>query len=317
MTTEQEKLVNQLMELSLRKHAGDTTASLAVLTSANSKRALAQVADPVVQQSVAFLSATDGAVGTTTVDYEPRGREHYTLTRLYAKGGIGQVWIAATPTWVAKSHSRSFARARRSPPALARFVEEAKITGQLQHPSIVPVYEFVPSTGDAPAFYTMRFIKGRTLADAVHVYHRERAAGTTDSLMLRALLGNFVAVCNSVAYAHSRRVLHRDLKPQNIVLGDFGEVIVLDWGLAKLTGQKDPTASLVSVSVGPAGSRDETAQGAVMGTPAYMAPEQAEGQTDLLDEPPTYTAWGRYFITSSRGKRPSRGTTHCTSSGKS
>ncbi len=92
MTTEQEKLVNQLMELSLRKHGGDTTVSLAVLFSANSKSALAQVADPVVQQSVAFLSATDGAVGTTTVDYEPRGRERYTLTRLYAKGGIGQAF---------------------------------------------------------------------------------------------------------------------------------------------------------------------------------------------------------------------------------
>ena len=224
-------------------------------------------------------------MGTTTVDYEPRGRERYTLTRLYAKGGIGQVWIARDADLGREVALKELRPERAgSPPALARFVEEAKITGQLQHPSIVPVYEFVPTTGDAPAFYTMRFIKGRTLADAVHVYHRERAAGTTDSLMLRALLGNFVAVCNSVAYAHSRKVLHRDLKPQNIVLGDFGEVIVLDWGLAKLTGQKDPTASLVSVSVGPAGSRDETAQGAVMGTPAYMAPEQAEGQTDLLDE---------------------------------
>ena len=100
---------------------------------------------------------------------------------------------------------------------------------------------------------------------------------------LRGLLGGFVAVCNAIAYAHSRRVLHRDLKPQNIVLGDFGEVIVLDWGLAKLMDQTDEQTSLLPVASEAAGSRDQTVQGQVLGTPGYMPPEQAEGRLDMIE----------------------------------
>ncbi len=116
----------------------------------------------------------------------------------------------------------------------------------------------------------------------------ERQAGQAGPLDRRGLLGAFVAVCNAVAYAHSRGVLHRDLKPANVVLGDFGEVVVLDWGLAKLLGERPdggPPATeatgLLAVSL-ETDSRDQTVQGQVLGTPAYMAPEQAEGRLDLL-----------------------------------
>ena len=115
----------------------------------------------------------------------------------------------------------------------SRFLYEAKITAQLEHPGIVPVYEL--GEGDAP-YYTMRFVRGRTLSEAIRAYHKKRAAGEADSVGLVDLLLAFVSVCHAVAYAHSRGIIHRDLKGQNVVLGDFGEVIVLDWGLAKRVG---------------------------------------------------------------------------------
>ncbi len=125
----------------------------------------------------------------------------------------------------------------------------------------------------------MRFVKGRTLADAIQAYHRDRVAGGAGALGFQALLNAFLGVCNAVAYAHSRGVIHRDLKPQNVVLGDYGEVIVLDWGLAKLVDRPEETMT-PAVSLESGEERGETMQGQVLGTPAYMAPEQAEGRWD-------------------------------------
>ncbi len=147
----------------------------------------------------------------------------------------------------------------------------------------MPVYELARRSSDGQPFYTMRFIRGRTLSDAIHDYHRRRESGSTGPLDLAALLNAFVGVCHAVAYAHSRKVIHRDLKPQNVVLGDFGEVVVLDWGLAKLVDQGDESTGLASVALEPDWHHDATMQGQVLGTPAYMAPEQAEGRLDRLD----------------------------------
>jgi serine/threonine protein kinase len=113
---------------------------------------------------------------------------------------------------------------RASHPAVsARFLEEARITGQLEHPGIVPVYELTRHADSQQPFYTMRFLKGRTLTDAIRGNHERRGGNRAGSLELRDLLTAFVAVCNAVAYAHSRGVVHRDLKPSNVILGDFGE----------------------------------------------------------------------------------------------
>jgi eukaryotic-like serine/threonine-protein kinase len=123
----------------------------------------------------------------------------------------------------------------------SRFMEEAWITGQLEHPNIVPVHELVRTGERQKPFDTMRFVKGKTLSEAVGDYHRRRAAGQSALLDFRAVVGAFIGMCNAIAYAQSRGVIHRDLKPENVVLGDYREVIVLDWGLAELVDRIEET----------------------------------------------------------------------------
>ncbi|HZU38911.1 MAG TPA: serine/threonine-protein kinase, partial [Gemmataceae bacterium] len=161
---------------------------------------------------------------------------------------------------------------------------------QLQHPGIIPVYELSPGSAERPAFYTMKFIRGRTLADACKQYHQRRAAGKAGPLELRELLSAFVTVCQAVGYAHSRAVIHRDLKPANVALGDYGEVLVLDFGLSKLMGEtpeppgpNGQPASLLPVSLPASEARGQTIHGQALGTPSYMAPEQAEGRIEQID----------------------------------
>jgi serine/threonine-protein kinase len=284
LTAEQRGLVDLLLRQKLTKHGGDAHASLAAVATPDVRSVIESIADDDVQQSLAGLHEPAFPAQPATVAYEPDARQRYTLTRLHAKGGIGQVWLAHDED-IGRDVALKELRPERgdSPSATARFLEEAKVTGQLEHPGIVPVYELVQPRKGQPC-YAMRFVGGRTLADAITDYHRKRQAGAVGPLDLRQLLTAFVAICNAVAYAHSRGVLHRDLKPQNIALGDFGEVLVLDWGLAKVVGKPEEPTSLLPVSVGQIDSREETRQGQVLGTPAYMAPEQAEGRLELMDQ---------------------------------
>src|SRR5262249_37301414 len=136
---------------------------------------------------------------------------------------------------------------------------------------------------DGQPFYTMRLVRGRTLREALHDYHARRRTGRTDPLEWPKLLHSFISICNAVGYAHARGVVHRDLKPENVVLGGHGEVIVLDWGLAKVVGQPDQTLDLPGVSLTEQAQADATMAGSMLGTPAYAAPEQAEGRIDLID----------------------------------
>jgi serine/threonine-protein kinase len=283
LTDEDRAHVEYLLQRRLRKHEGDARASLAAVTSPEVRSLLESVADADVRQSLAGLTPPDRPALPPTVAYEPGSRQRYTLTRLHARGGIGQVWLAHDEDIGRDVALKELRPDRRdNPAAAARFLDEAKITGQLEHPGIVPVYELVqPCEGQA--CYSMRFVGGRTLADAIRDYHRKRHAGEAGPLDLRELLTAFVGVCNAIAYAHSRGVLHRDLKPANVALGDFGEVLVLDWGLAKVVGKHEEPASLLPVAVGQADGRGETRQGQVLGTPAYMPPEQARGRVDLVD----------------------------------
>lgn len=203
--------------------------------------------------------------------------DRYTLTRLHASGGMGRVWLARDAS-IGRDVALKELLPERSdhPHVWARFLNEARVTGRLEHPGIVPVYE-VSEQADTKPFYTMRFVKGQTLHDAAVRFQTQRAEETA-SLRLRELITSLVGVCNAVAYAHSRGVLHRDLKGRNIVLGDFGEVVVLDWGLASAFVAADSTEKTAFET----DARGHSVDGQVVGTPRFMAPEQADADRAKL-----------------------------------
>jgi serine/threonine-protein kinase len=293
--------IDTLLAQKLAEHGGDPWATLAGVTYADHVKTLLASLDSHEREAmVSFLppASTTAAhvllesMGQATAS-EP---ERYARTRLHARGGIGQVWLARDGD-LGRDVALKELRPERvnNPDAWARFLEEARITGQLEHPGIVPVYELKRRGSDQQSYYTMRFIRGRTLSEAIHDYHDKRQAGHAGPLDFNWLLNRFVGVCNAVAYAHSRRVVHRDLKGQNIILGDYGEAIVLDWGLAKVIGAQPAEATRADANgtartetffdLGSAETlHDSTQQGQVLGTPAYMAPEQAEGRLGAIDE---------------------------------
>jgi serine/threonine-protein kinase len=205
-----------------------------------------------------------------------------------ARGGMGVVLRARDPDLkrplVVKILGEQY---RGDVRLLARFREEAQITGQLQHPGIPPVHE-VGELPDGRPFFAMKLIQGRTLADLLN----ERTGPAEE---LPRFLGIFEQICQTLAYAHSKGVIHRDLKPQNIMVGAFGEVQVMDWGLAKALASRGAASrggqvpqhdtATTSLATARTGAAEELSQaGDILGTPAYMAPEQARGEVEALDE---------------------------------
>jgi len=192
------------------------------------------------------------------------------------------------------------------PEILERFVEEAQIGGQLQHPGIVPVYEIGLQAGERP-YFAMKLVKGHTLAQLL----AQRKSPDDDR---RRFLGIFEQVCQTIAYAHARRVVHRDIKPHNVMLGSFGEVQVVDWGFAKvlplaiLDGPTLPKASAAASVISTVRSDPKkgshSVAGSMMGTPAYMPPEQALGDVEHLDQRSDVFGLGAMFCEILTGQPP-------------
>ncbi len=212
----------------------------------------------------------------------------YTILKHHAKGGLGDVYIARDEELNREVALKEIQEkhADRNDSRL-RFLIEAEITGGLEHPGIVPVYG-LGNYPDGRPYYAMRFIRGETLRDSLDRFHEGDEDPHRDpgerTLALRSLLGCIIDVCNAIGYAHTRGVLHRDLKPGNIMLGKFGETLVVDWGLAKTVNQLElkcepGQAPLLPASV--TGSTP-TMMGSVIGTLQFMSPEQAFGKLDDL-----------------------------------
>ncbi len=231
-----------------------------------------------------------GRSGENSGVSETPGR--YTLISRHAKGGMGRVLIVQDeylgrnialkelmPTGPSGGGDKA-TPIRQSAALIARFLQEARITSQLEHPAIVPVYE-LGRRQDGTLYYTMRLVRGKTFAAAL-----SECAGLDERL---GLLPNFVSLCQAIAYAHSRNVIHRDIKPANVMLGQFGETVVLDWGLAKLRDAEDIHVedireALQSLELGGGSPQPLTAYGRALGTPHYMPPEQAAGKIEAIDE---------------------------------
>jgi serine/threonine protein kinase len=277
-------VLDRLLEIQLKQH-GDAHSGLLALADEQVQCYLSFLDDAEVRNTLDTLQTQSGHVLISTLDSLPETRERYTLTRLHARGGIGQVWLAHDSALGRDVALKELRPERAANPGIgSRFLEEARITGQLEHPGIVPIYELSRHIDDEQPFYTMRFVRGRTLTEAIRAYHQERRENRAGPLDLLGLLNAFIGVCNAVAYAHSRGVIHRDLKGQNIVVGDYGEVVVLDWGLAKLVDSPDGETGLSSVALEPKQFHAATLIGQALGTPSYMAPEQAAGQLDAIDK---------------------------------
>jgi WD40 repeat protein/serine/threonine protein kinase len=224
----------------------------------------------------------------------------YTRGSEYARGGIGRILLVhdeqigrdvilkellpehiSSPTDSTLSQMPKGASPkspmRKSASMMARFLQEAKITGQLEHPSIVPVYE-LGTRKDGQLYYTMKLVRGDTLSVAI-----KDCKSLQDRL---ALLRSFLDVCQAMAYAHSKGVIHRDLKPSNIMVGEFGECVVLDWGLAKMQRDVDAHREALEKTISQLKLGEDKVAGMqtrskdVLGTPLYMAPEQARGEVD-------------------------------------
>lgn len=310
--------IMRMIKRRMAKHDDDVRASLMASITPDILPVIDQVQDEEIQQSLAGEVATidPSAIDAGgnielmhTIDHDATTRDRYTLSRLQGRGGVGQVWVARDQDLgrdVALKELRTETGDRES--IKKRFLQEARITGQLEHPGIVPVYELSETDNEGRPFYTMRFVRGQTLRDAIRAYHKKLAAGEAEALELVQLLGNFIDICHALSYAHSRDVLHRDLKSENVIIGSYGETVVLDWGLAKLIGEDEDESidQLPRIHV----SGDDvsrTLDGQVLGTPAYMPPEQAEGRLDEIDVRSDVYGLGAILYEILAGKAPFTG----------
>jgi serine/threonine-protein kinase len=308
--------VEALVARHITKHGGDAEKSLAAIPAGRCTREhLAKLGDPDIGATLGHVgsghgSTDDGdadrttsyAVGTATSD-----GQRFRVLRPHARGGLGAVFVALDTELhrevALKQILESHADDERS---RHRFLIEAEVTGGLEHPGIVPVYG-LGTYADGRPFYAMRFIRGDSLKEAIDRFHTDESLNSDPgrrSLELRKLLRRFTDVCNAIDYAHSRGVLHRDIKPANIILGKHGETLMVDWGLAKAVGRADRESGERTLMPSSASGSAETLPGSALGTPAYMSPEQAEGDLQRLGRHSDVYSLGATLFCLLTGKPP-------------
>ncbi|MFO0959412.1 MAG: serine/threonine-protein kinase [Isosphaeraceae bacterium] len=320
-----------LVQEHIAQHGSDPERSLAMLkVGPEVRERLGRVADLDFQCSLMTVDDATAydtpdpeddrrtADAESTADYEgraepadPEGR--FQLIRFHDAGNLGDVFLARdSQLHRVVALKRIKPRPAKDADNRTRFVVEAEITGRLEHPCIVPVYS-LGKFDDGRPFYTMRFIRGDNLKRATRRFHEEVEAGLDPgarTLALQKLLRRFLDVCNAIAYAHSRGVVHRDLKPGNIMLGQYGETLVVDWGLAKSVGRADrdreAAAGSLDRTIAPESGSDVRPErtGDRIGTPAYMSPEQAAGRIGELGPRSDVYALGATLYTVLTGKAP-------------
>jgi serine/threonine protein kinase len=210
----------------------------------------------------------------------------YTFVKELARGGMGAVYLAEDAELNRQVAIKVLSTPELTEDLRRRMIREAQIIARLEHPGIVPVHD-VGVLPDGRVFYAMKFVRGARLD--------EYAASTSST---RERLRKFQAVCDAVAFAHAHGVIHRDLKPQNIMIGSFGEVLVLDWGVAKILREDSGVSSEADTLMLPPGGTNkeiDTAHGTVIGTRQYMSPEQARGEINQLDERSDIYSLGAVF----------------------
>lgn len=244
--------------------------------------------------SLPSTSSLGVANGSRSLGPAVAGASRYQVIRFHAKGGLGYVSLARD-----QELNREVALKEIQPQyaddlnSRAKFILEAEVTGALEHPGIVPIYG-LGCYSDGKPYYAMRFIRGTSFADSIDHFHADSKSGELSAaqrtIQLRSLLQRFIAVCQAIHYAHSRGVVHRDIKPGNVMLGDYGETLVVDWGLAKTVTQEiepDESEGVID-STGrrlepiSAGNVTPTRMGSAVGTLQFMSPEQSEGRNDQM-----------------------------------
>ncbi|MEZ0229436.1 MAG: serine/threonine-protein kinase, partial [Planctomycetota bacterium] len=327
--------LEQLSQARIRRIARGETASLGVDGQGEVRKWASDLAlGPEVQLVLQAMGFTRDTIPTlqpsdkvATEPVSPTTDRRYELGKVVGHGGTGIVYSAKDER-LEREVAVKVLRKGADGSFTARFVREGRLTGQLEHPNIIPVHDLGRLEDDRP-FLCMKFIRGRDLGEVLSALKRGDDETRKNYGRVR-LLSIFQGVCHGIAFAHERGVIHRDLKPRNIMLGEHGEVMIVDWGLAKEIGdgtndtpvaelpktrenvpEPDPApdapyVSTILRSKAPKESERETVRitlpnlldpsvtqdGEVVGTPAYMAPEQARGERDLTEAADIYALGG-------------------------